>query len=193
MNRGVRALGVSLVIWACAALAPAASSAVNLAFNPTSLSFGGHQVATSSTMTTTLTVSCDAGCTMGPPMESYNPNFLAVTPDAFHQDNDCDEPVQVFPMAPASCTITLTFRPVANGAVNGLLYDVGGSPANVSLSGSGFGGPQPASGNPTSTTTTKCTATKKKKDSARSAKKKKKKSCNNGKPKKKVGGSRGRF
>src|SRR5262245_20359887 len=142
MNRGVRALGVSLVIWLFAALAPAAASAVNLAFNPTSLSFGGRQVGTSATMTTTLTVSCDAECMMGPPMEEYNPIFLAVTPDAFHQDNNCDEPMQVFPMAPASCTITVTFRPQANGALSGLLYDVGGSPSNVALSGSGFGGPQ---------------------------------------------------
>jgi hypothetical protein len=177
MNRGVRALGVSLVIGMAAALVPASASAVNLAFNPTSLNFGGHQVGTSSTMTTMLTVSCDAGCMMGPPMESYNPNFLAVAPDDFNQDNNCDEPMDVFPMAPASCTITVTFKPLANGAISGLLYDVGGSPSNVSLSGSGFGGPQSTSGSPT-TTKTKCKAKKKKKKKrAAEAKKKKKKKC----------------
>lgn len=187
MNRGVRALGISLVIGVAAALAPAAASALVLSFSPSTLNFGSHQYGTSTTLTTTFTVTCDSP--PGPdcaPQGSYAPERLAVAPDSFTQSNDCDEPMEPTFGMPASCTITVTFSPVANGAISGVLYDVN-SRTGMNLNGTGFGVPfASAAGGPTTTTTTKCKKkkTKKKKHSAQSAKKKKKK-CKKKKKKKK--------
>jgi hypothetical protein len=186
MNRGVRALGISLAIGVAAALAPAAASALVLSYNPSTLNFGTHAYGTSTTLTTTCTVTCDSppGMDCGPPtfMGSYAPERLAVAPDSFTQSNNCDEPMQPTVPMPASCTITVTFSPLVNGAITGVLYDVN-SGTGMNLNGTGVGAPTtPTTASPT-TTTTKCKK-KKKKHSAQSAKKKKKK-CKKKKKKKK--------
>jgi hypothetical protein len=186
MNRGVRALGVSLVIGVVGAVAPAAANALVLSFSPSSLNFGTHQYGTQTSLTTTFTVTCNSP--PGPdcaPQGSYSPNGLQVSPDSFTQSNDCDEPMEPSFGMPASCTVTVTFSPLANGAINGLVRDVGGQ-ATLAVSGTGFGVPTSSSPGSPASTTTKCKAKKKKKKkhSAKAAKKKKKK-CKKKKNKKK--------
>jgi hypothetical protein len=170
------------------ALAPAAANALVLSFNPTSLNFGSHGYGTSTSLTTTFTVTCDSP--PGPdcaPQGDYDPRHLTLSPDSYHQTNNCDEPMEPAFMSPASCTITVTFSPRANGTLNGVLRDVGGG-GSMTVSGVGFGVPSSVSGGSTTgagkTTSKKCKKKKKKKKN-KSASAAKKKSCKKKKKKKK--------
>jgi hypothetical protein len=193
MNRGVRALGISLVFGVLGAVVPMAASAYVFTFNPTHVDFGNRQYGTRTTAGITFTVSCagmsDPDCAPG---GGYAPERLAIAPDSYIQDNNCGSgssgTMAPTPLMGVSCTITVTFSPLANGTINGVLYDTT-SGSGTTLGGSGFGAPGSSSANPTATTTTKCKAKKKKKKkrAAEAKKKKKKKKCKKKKKKKKKG------
>ena len=191
MNRGVRALGISLVFGVLGAVVPMAASAYTFTFNPGHIDFGNRQYGTRTTANITFTVACeqpgpDPDCAPG---GGYSPNRLRVAPDSYTQDNDCGSgpsgTMAPTPFMAESCTITVVFSPLVNGAINGVIYDTT-TLNGTTFSGSGFGAPTSSTGNPTATTTTKCKKKKKKKKkhSAHSAKKKKKK-CKKKKKKKK--------
>jgi len=106
-------------------------SAPAVSLSPTSLSFGNHQVnTTSAAQTITLKNSGNAALTIkGIGLSGPNSGD-------FHQQNTCPNPLE----AGASCTINVTFTPSAEGSRSASLAiadNASGSPHSVSLSGTG--------------------------------------------------------
>jgi hypothetical protein len=106
-------------------------TAATVSFSPTSLSFGNQPVnTTSGTLTSTLTNTGNAALSI---------SSLAVAgtnPSDFAQSNNCGASVA----AGASCTISVTFTPVASGsfaAAVSVADNASGSPQTVTLSGTG--------------------------------------------------------
>lgn len=96
--------------------------------NPTSLNFGSVQVGQQKTLTTTLT---NTGST------TLSISGISATPNPpFSESNTCGSSVG----AHMSCTISVTFKPTGTGTFTGAVSisdNGGGSPQQVSLSGTG--------------------------------------------------------
>ena len=116
--------------------APAAS------LSPTSLSFGNHQVnTTSAAQTVTLKNTGSAALTI------QVIGLSGTNSGDFHQHNSCPNPLE----AGASCTISVTFTPTAEGSFSASLvvaYKASGSPQSVTLSGTGVLGMPPTGSDP---------------------------------------------
>jgi predicted dienelactone hydrolase len=98
-------------------------------FNPTSLSLGNIKVGHSSSMTTTLTNTSNTTLSIS--------GITITGSTAFSQTHTCGTSVK----AGSSCTITVTFTPIASGSFSGAVLvsdNGGGSPQQVPLSGSGY-------------------------------------------------------
>lgn len=110
------------------------TSAPVVSLSPTSLSFGNHQVnTTSSAQTVTLKNSGNAALTIkGIGLSGPNSGD-------FHQQNTCPSSSSTL-AAGASCTISVTFTPTAEGTRSASLAiadNASGSPQSVTLSGTG--------------------------------------------------------
>ncbi len=110
------------------------ASAPVVSLSPTSLSFGNHQVnTTSSAQTVTLKNSGNAALTIkGIGLSGPNSGD-------FHQQNTCPSSSSTL-AAGASCTISVTFTPTAEGTRSASLAiadNASGSPQSVTLSGTG--------------------------------------------------------
>jgi hypothetical protein len=121
----------------------AAAPVVSL--SPTSLSFGNHQVnTTSSAQTVTLKNSGNAALTIkGIGLSGPNGGD-------FHQQNTCPSSSSTL-AAGASCTINVTFTPTAEGtrsASLAIVDNASGSPQSVTLSGTGVLGMPPTGSDP---------------------------------------------
>jgi hypothetical protein len=121
------------------------SSAPAVSLNPTSLSFGNHQVnTTSAAQTVTLTNSGNASLTIkGIGLSGPNSGD-------FHQQNTCPSSSGTL-AAGASCTISVTFTPTAEANFNASLSiadNASGSPQSVTLSGTGVPGMPPTGSDP---------------------------------------------
>jgi Abnormal spindle-like microcephaly-assoc'd, ASPM-SPD-2-Hydin/Cep192 domain 4 len=117
-------------------------SAPVVSLSPTSLSFGNHQVnTTSAAQTVTLKNSGNAALTIrGIGLSGPNSGD-------FHQQNTCPNPLE----AGASCTINVTFTPSAEANFSASLSiadNASGSPHSVSLSGTGVPGMPPTGSDP---------------------------------------------
>ena len=110
------------------------ASAPVVSLSPTSLSFGNHQVnTTSSAQTVTLTNSGNAALTI------HSIGLSGPNSGDFHQQNTCPSGSSTL-AAGASCTISVTFTPTADGSRSASLTitdNASGSPQSVALSGSG--------------------------------------------------------
>jgi len=98
--------------------------------NPTSLSFGVHEVGTSATQSVTLTNIASAALSI------TGIEIKGTAADEFSQTNTCASSVP----AKSSCTISVTFKPseAGNDSANVSVIDNGGaSPQTVALSGGG--------------------------------------------------------
>ena len=118
------------------------ASAPVVSLSPTSLSFGNHQVnTTSAAQTVTLKNSGNAALTIkGIGLSGPNSGD-------FHQQNTCPNPLE----AGASCTISVTFTPSAEANFSASLSiadNASGSPHSVSLSGTGVPGMPPTGSDP---------------------------------------------
>ena len=118
------------------------ASAPVVSLSPTSLSFGNHQVnTTSAAQTVTLKNSGNAALTIkGIGLSGPNSGD-------FHQQNTCPNPLE----AGASCTISVTFTPTAEGTRSASLAiadNASGSPQSVTLSGTGVLGMPPTGSDP---------------------------------------------
>jgi hypothetical protein len=131
-DTGTRTGSLSVASNAVVAIAPVALSGLSLlpttaTFSPQSLNFGSRLVGTPSTpQTVTLT-------NTGPGPLSFS---LGLVGD-FSQTNNCGALLAVS----ASCTINLTFTPIARGTRTGTLTVTGnfsGTPPSVNLSGAGL-------------------------------------------------------
>ncbi len=121
------------------------ASAPVVSLSPTSLSFGNHQVnTTSSAHTVTLTNSGNATLTIkGIGLSGPNSGD-------FHQQNNCPSSSSTL-AAGASCTISVTFTPPAEGNFSASLSiadNASGSPQSVTLSGTGVLGMPPTGSDP---------------------------------------------
>jgi Cep192 domain 4 len=118
------------------------ASAPAVSLSPTSLSFGNHQVnTTSAAQTVTLTNSGNAALTIkGIGLSGPNSGD-------FHQQHTCSSTLA----AGASCTISVTFTPTAEGnrsASLSIADNASGSPQSVALSGTGVVGMPPTGSDP---------------------------------------------
>ena len=92
---------------------------------PTSLSFGGQSMHTTSASTTVTLTNTGTG--------TLTISAVAVTPASFAQTNDC-----ATLGAAASCTVTLTFTPAIEGAISGsLTFANSAGTVTVPVSGTG--------------------------------------------------------
>ena len=113
-----------------------------VSLSPTSLSFGNHQVnTTSSAHTVTLKNSGNSSLTIkGIGLSGPNSGD-------FHQQHTCSSTLE----AGASCTISVTFTPTAEGnrsASLSIADNASGSPQSVALSGTGVVGMPPTGSDP---------------------------------------------
>jgi hypothetical protein len=118
------------------------ASAPVVSLSPTSLSFGNHQVnTTSSAQTVTLTNTGNAALTIkGIGLSGPNSGD-------FHQQNTCSGTLA----AGASCSINVTFTPTAEANFSASLSiadNASGSPQSVVLSGTGVPGMPPTGSDP---------------------------------------------
>jgi len=121
------------------------ASAPVVSLSPTSLSFGNHQVnTTSSARIVTLTNSGDAALTIkGIGLSGPNSGD-------FHQQNTCPSSSSTL-AAGASCAISVTFTPKAESNFSASLSiadNASGSPQSVTLSGTGVPGMPPTGSDP---------------------------------------------
>ena len=121
------------------------ASAPVVSLSPTSLSFGNHQVnTTSAAQTVTLTNSGNAALTIkGIGLSGPNSGD-------FHQQHTCPSSSSTL-AAGASCTINVTFTPTAEGTRSASLSiadNASGSPQSVTLSGTGVLGMPPTGSDP---------------------------------------------
>ena len=121
------------------------ASAPVVSLSPTSLSFGNHQVnSTSAAQTVTLKNSGTAALTIkGIGLSGPNSGD-------FHQQNTCPSSSSTL-AAGASCTINVTFTPTAEGTRSASLAiadNASGSPQSVTLSGTGVLGMPPTGSDP---------------------------------------------
>ena len=121
------------------------SSAPAVSLSPTSLSFGSQQVNTTSAVRTiTLTNSGDAALTI------YSIKRSGTNRLDFVQSNTCPSSSSTL-AAGASCTISVTFTPTANGRRSAsvkITDNASGSPQSVALSGTGVPGFPPTGSDP---------------------------------------------
>jgi hypothetical protein len=121
------------------------ASAPVVSLSPTSLSFGNHQVnTTSSAHTVTLTNSGNAALTI------HSIGLSGPNGGDFHQQNSCPSSSSTL-AAGASCTISVTFTPTAEGnrsASLAITDNASGSPQSVTLSGIGVLGMPPTGSDP---------------------------------------------
>ena len=121
------------------------ASAPVVSLSPTSLSFGNHQVnTTSSAHTVTLTNSGNAALTI------HGIGLSGPNSGDFHQQNTCLSSSSTL-AAGASCTISVTFTPTAEGnrsASLSIADNASGSPQSVALSGTGVVGMPPTGSDP---------------------------------------------
>ena len=122
--------------------AESTASAPVVSLSPTSLSFGNHQVnTTSAAQTVTLKNSGNAALTIkGIGLSGPNSGD-------FHQQNTCPGTLE----AGASCTINVTFTPTAETNFSASLSvadNASGSPQSVALSGTGVPGMPPTGSDP---------------------------------------------
>jgi Abnormal spindle-like microcephaly-assoc'd, ASPM-SPD-2-Hydin len=116
-----------------------------VSLSPTSLSFGNHQVnTTSAAQTVTLKNSGNAALTIkGIGLSGPNSGD-------FHQQNTCPSSSSTL-AAGASCTISVTFTPKAESNFSASLSiadNASGSPQSVTLSGTGVPGMPPTGSDP---------------------------------------------
>ena len=152
-----------LVIW------PAGAGAATVTVSPTSLTFAGQAVGTTSAaQQVTLTKDCtgtnDTLCLPLSEGPTFNTSISVSGP--FGQTNNCPAALTASPLPPTkvSCTINVTFAPTATGAASGTLTTGAGGPT-ASLAGTGTPGAGAGAGGK------KCKK-KKHKHSASAAKKK---------------------
>ena len=121
------------------------ASAPVVSLSPTSLSFGNHQVnTTSSARTVTLTNSGNAALTI------HSIGLSGPNSGDFHQQNTCSGSSGTL-AAGASCTINVTFTPTADDSRSASLAitdNASGSPQSVTLSGTGVLGMPPTGSDP---------------------------------------------
>jgi hypothetical protein len=121
------------------------ASAPVVSLSPTSLSFGNHQVnTTSSARTVTLTNSGNAALTI------HSIGLSGPNSGDFHQQNTCPSSSSTL-AAGASCFINVTFTPTADGTRSASLAitdNASGSPQSVTLSGTGVLGMPPTGSDP---------------------------------------------
>ena len=121
------------------------ASAPVVSLSPTSLSFGNHQInTTSSARTVTLTNSGNAALTI------HSIALSGPNSGDFHQQNTCPSSSSTLAVG-ASCTINVTFTPTATGSrsANVTITDkASGSPQSVALSGTGVLGMPPTGSDP---------------------------------------------
>jgi hypothetical protein len=121
------------------------ASAPVVSLSPTSLSFGNHQVnTTSAARTVTLTNSGNAALAI------HSIGLSGPNSGDFHQQNTCPSSSSTL-AAGASCTINVTFTPTAEGSRSASLAitdNASGSPQSVTLSGTGVLGMPPTGSDP---------------------------------------------
>ena len=121
------------------------ASAPVVSLSPTSVSFGNHQVNTSSAaQTVTLTNSGNAALAI------HSIGLSGPNGGDFHQQNTCPNSSSTL-AAGASCTISVTFTPTAEGTRSASLAiadNASGSPQSVTLSGTGVPGMPPTGSDP---------------------------------------------
>ena len=121
------------------------ASAPAVSLSPTSLSFGNHQVNTSSAaQIVTLKNSGNAALTI------HSIGLSGPNSGDFHQQNTCPSSSSTL-AAGASCTIDVTFTPTAEGSHSASLSitdNASGSPQSVALSGTGVVGMPPTGSDP---------------------------------------------
>ena len=121
------------------------ASAPVVSLSPTSLSFGNHQVnTTSAAQTVTLKNSGNAALTI------HSIGLSGPNSGDFHQQNTCPSSSSTL-AAGASCTISVTFTPTAEGTRSASLAitdNASGSPQSVTLSGTGVLGMPPTGSDP---------------------------------------------
>ena len=114
--------------------AESTASAPGASLSPTSLSFGNHQVnTTSAAQTVTLTNSGNAALTI------HSIGLSGPNSGDFHQQHTCPSSSSTL-AAGASCTISVTFTPTVEGnrsASLAITDNASGSPQSVALSGTG--------------------------------------------------------
>ena len=125
--------------------AESTASAPVVSLSPTSLSFGNHQVnTTSSAQTVTLKNSGNAALTI------HSIGLSGPNSGDFHQQNTCPSGSSTLAVG-ASCTISVTFTPKAEGNLSASLAitdNASGSPQSVTLSGTGVLGMPPTGSDP---------------------------------------------
>lgn len=171
--RRLHKLSLMLVIAGGLLIWPAGAAA-KVVVSPTSLTFGGQAMGTTSAaQQVTLTKDCtgaeDTLCLTGPGLEGPTFNTSISVSGPFSQTNNCPAALTTVPDSSVSCTINVTFVPTATGAASGTLSTGAGGPT-AALAGTGTPA-QSAAG--TGGTATKSCKKKAKKHSARAAKKKK--------------------
>ena len=121
------------------------ASAPVVSLSPTSLSFGNQQVkTTSAARTVTLTNSGNAALTI------HSIGLSGPNSGDFHQQHTCPSSSSTL-AAGASCTISVTFTPTADGSRSANLAitdNASGSPQSVALSGTGVVGMPPTGSDP---------------------------------------------
>ncbi len=121
------------------------ASAPVVSLSPTSLSFGNHQInTTSSARTVTLTNSGNAALAI------HSIALSGPNSGDFHQQNTCPSSSSTLAVG-ASCTISVTFTPTAEGnrsASLAITDNASGSPQSVTLSGTGVLGMPPTGSDP---------------------------------------------
>ncbi|MGZ3630495.1 MAG: choice-of-anchor D domain-containing protein [Ktedonobacteraceae bacterium] len=121
------------------------ASAPVVSLSPTSLSFGNHQInTTSSARTVTLTNSGNVALTI------HSIGLSGPNGSDFHEQNTCPSGSSTL-AAGASCTINVTFTPTAEGNFSASLAitdNASGSPQSVILSGTGVLGMPPTGSDP---------------------------------------------
>jgi len=128
---GLGSLNVANVVKAW----PSSVSAPQATLTPTSLTFTTTNVgASSATQTITLANSGTAALTLS------GITISGANASSFSQTNNCGASLATS----ASCTVTVTFKPAATGALSATLNfadNVTGSPQTAALAGTGFSGP----------------------------------------------------
>jgi hypothetical protein len=121
------------------------ASAPVVSLSPTSLSFGNHQVnTTSAAQTVTLKNSGNAALII------HSIGLSGPNSGDFHQQNTCPSSSSTL-AAGASCTISVTFTPTAEANFSASLSiadNASGSPQSVTLSGTGVPGMPPTGSDP---------------------------------------------
>ena len=116
-----------------------------VSLSPRSLNFGNQQVnTTSAVQTVTLTNTSNANLTI------HSIGLSGTNSGDFHQSNTCPSSSSTL-AAGASCTISVTFTPTAEGSRSASLSiadNASGSPQSVVLSGTGVVGMPPTGSDP---------------------------------------------